>query len=115
MASDPTLARDAMLTRMAMATPGGPLFPMTGRGSTPIQEKGYQLDKDESLNLDKFDEAQAFARSQAAVRASRGLITHPMLLNKLAVAAVYLREQLEAGETVLIVTSGGQELARFEP
>lgn len=90
---DPTLVRDAMLTRMAMATPGGAMFRSTG----PVQEQGY-----------RFDEAQAYAASR------KGLIAHTALMRLLAQAALVIREQLAAGEPVIIV-AGGRELMRIEP
>lgn len=105
MAGDPTAARDAMLTRMAMATPGGPMF----RTMVPRDIHGAKIDE-----AKPFDEAQAYATGVRALEERKGLISHPVLLHELAKLAVEIRRQLEAGETV-ILTANGRELARFEP
>lgn len=99
--NDPNLVRDAMLTRMAMATPGGAMFRMTGRGSTPVQEKGYVADL-------RFDEAQAYSTSR------KGLASHSALMRLLAGWAIEIRRQLDQGHTV-VLSAGGREIARFEP
>lgn len=109
--TDPTVVRDAMLTRMAMATPGGPTFPlriMPPVGLPRMFEDVKPVPVVGQLDGNKFDEAQAYATSR------KGLIMHSQLMRLLAEAAVAIREQLAAGEPVIIV-SGGRELMRLEP
>lgn len=107
--NDPNLVRDAMLTRMAMATPGGPLFRQNPPGF-PRMFEDAPPDKEpvRDMNLDTFDEAQAFATSR------KGLATHSALMRVLGGWAIEIRRQLDAGHTV-VLSAGGREIARFEP
>ena len=95
---DLTNVRDNMLTRMAMATPGGPLFRTNPPPDLP------KLVADDC----RFDEGQAFATSR------KGLATHSALMRVLGGWAIEIRRQLDQGHTV-VLSAAGKEIARFEP
>jgi len=109
MDNNPTIARDAMLHRMAMATPGGPQFP-----TKPVDL--FRETCAPRPQAKPFDEAQAYATgSRAVMEVKKGpLPCHPMLLSQLARDAGPIRAALDRGETV-VITAGGRELARYEP
>jgi len=112
--ADPTLVRDAMLTRMAMATPGGPMFRYDGPHAFPRMATPPGFPKVELANKVPVHKHQDFDEAQAYAAGRKGLIAHTALMRLLAQAAVTIREQLAAGEPVIIV-SGGRELMRLEP